>query len=103
MNTEEKELYIEALKLTGESMQIMICIEEMNELSQALIKYLRNDGFAKYKIKDSIAEELGDVQIMIDQMAVTFDIEKEIHDFKIKKLERLKTRIAMGLKNKGGN
>lgn len=56
--------------------------EEMSELTVAIERFVNNKGS-----KDSIAEELADVMIMIEQMRILFDISPilltEIAKFKI--------------------
>lgn len=92
---EAQKLYKKALELKGELSQILICIEEMGELNQALIKYVRNEGYEKVVLKDKIIEELADVQIMVEQLVVSFNIKDEFELERARKLERLKKRLEI--------
>lgn len=78
------EIYKEALNTWGLNMQIDMCIEEMAEFTQALIKYKRGKGDL-----ENIAEEAADVSIMLEQMALAFNCHNKIVWYKQFKLTRL--------------
>lgn len=82
-----------AIETWGEEAQIVVAIEEMSELTKALSKYLRyylteqgNHG----QIVADIREEMADVGIMLNQMALIFG---DPTDQEILKLLRLEQRI----------
>lgn len=50
--------------------QVIVAIEELSELQKELCKYLRGKGNI-----ENITEELADVQIMIEQMQMLFNID----------------------------
>lgn len=79
------EIYQQAIKTWGPYMQIDMCIEEMAELTHALVKYKRGKGNF-----DNIAEEIADVAIMLEQMVILFDCNYRTVKYKKYKLERLK-------------
>lgn len=91
------EIYREAINAWGPDMQIDMCVEEMAELIQALIKYKRGKGDL-----NNIAEEIADVSIMLEQMAMMFDCHNKSVGFKKFKLARLKNTLN-GLKTGGLN
>lgn len=71
-------------------------IEEMAELTQAITKfwrYMGNDAQQLKGLKNAIAEEIGDVEIMLEQLKILFGIEadvRECREFKlIRQLERI--------------
>lgn len=71
----EEELYKAAVQKFGERAQILVAIEEMSELTKALLKYIRHEDFNQGDYDDiveSIAEERADVSIMLNQLAVIF-------------------------------
>lgn len=72
-------IYIKALIHFGIQNQRLKAIEEMSELTQALCK------------DTNIAEEIADVQILLDQLKLAYPEWKE---FENKKLERLETIIC---------
>lgn len=75
-----------AIKKYGIVFQMHIAIEEMSELTKELIKYLRDNDNV-----DKIAEEIADVEIMIDQLKILFgcwEKSEKIYDEKIKRLEK---------------
>ena len=88
MNAEYKEIYKRALSVYGEKNQVVMVFEEMSELQKALTKYLR--GVCD---KRTIADEIADVEIMLEQMKLLFNIEKEVEERKQFKVERLMTRL----------
>lgn len=79
--------------------QVDMCIEEMSELTKALLKYRRKSGLAKgenvnstseiinlNKAREDIIDELADVKIMCRQMELLFQVEDVVErrmDFKI--------------------
>lgn len=66
--------------------QVDMCIEEMSELTKALLKYRRKSGIAKDKSRDDIIDELAGVKIMCRQMELLFQAEDAVErrmDFKI--------------------
>lgn len=86
-------LYEKAIREYGSISQIDICVEEMSELTKALLKHRRAKGdvVKEKKAEGNIKEEMADVSIMLEQMELLFgDYSKE----KEKKLARLDKRLA---------
>ena len=93
------ETYKKAIETFGEESQIDMAIEEMSELTKALLKYRRaiksgNDAkLRKIVAKHDISEEMADVSIMLAQLCLIFD-NKESVDTEIEyKTKRLAERI----------
>lgn len=84
------ELYKRARLRFGEKSQIIKCIEEMSELQKCLCKLLLNDK--ESGLIGDIAEEIADVEIMIEQLKIFFGPDL-IDQRKIKKLIRLEERL----------
>ena len=83
----------EAIGTYGEIAQADMMIEEMSELTKALLKLRRlRPGADVAAARDSIREEMADVQIMLDQMRMIFGTTDKIE---VEKLERLKNRLRM--------
>ena len=74
-------------------------MEEMAELQKALCKLPRTTS-AKERgiIVLQIAEEIADVQIMLEQMNILHDIAEPVDDYKTLKLIRLKNRLREATK-----
>lgn len=87
----ETEVLQRALDTYGSLPQIVMVFEEMSELQKELCKYLRG----KYS-PASIAEEIADVEIMIEQMKMLFCCADEVRDVRRRKVERLKERLDDG-------
>jgi len=86
----EKEICKQALDIYGKEAQICMVFEEMAELQKELCKYLRGS-----EIVGNITEEIADVEIMLEQMRLLFDIEKEVEEMKEYKLKRLAERLGV--------
>lgn len=92
----DKEIIEMAISAYGKDAQVLMAIEEMSELTKALCKERRvrdnDDPCTRQKILDNIAEEIADVQIMLNQLRMIFRLNTEsIESDKIKRLEdRLK-------------
>ena len=83
-----KELYRRAIDTYGPDAQTRMVMEEMAELQKELCKNSRGaDNLA------SIAEEIADVEIMLEQMMVLHDCESLVAVYKKYKLDRLEERL----------
>ncbi|WP_242957602.1 hypothetical protein [Clostridium cochlearium] len=87
-NKRNKEIYKKAISKYGLYAQIDMVFEEMSELQKELCKFKRG----KSNISN-IAEEIADVKIMLEQMALAFDIEDKVELQKDLKIKRLEERI----------
>ena len=67
------------------SRQIVQAIEELGELQQALARHLNGR-------ENNVEEEIADVEIMLTQLKIIFDL-KKIENFRKYKLQRLEGRI----------
>lgn len=77
-----------ALEAFGERAQMTMAIEEMSELAKELYKRCRGRDNV-----EAIAEEIADVEIMLQQMVMLFDCAGQVETFHRYKLERLAGRI----------
>ena len=105
-----KEILLQAIEKYGDDSQIDVCIEEMSELTKALLKFRRMENkksavksidYAEYiaeKIKcaSNVAEEIADVKIMLEQMEIIFGCSEEINNQTEFKIKRLKERLENG-------
>ena len=85
---ETNEIYRAALVVFGDSRQIEKTFEEIGEFMEALIKC----KYGRDKMPH-LAEEMADVHIMLDQMAVLFGCVDEVERMKRYKIRRLEQRI----------
>ena len=88
-NINEKEVLQRALDTYGSAPQIAMVFEEMSELQKELCKYLRGRGSSEH-----IAEEIADVEIMLDQMKMLFCCADDVRNERRRKVERLKERLG---------
>ena len=87
---EQKQIMLNALRKYGVDKQDDIAIEEMSELTKAIIKNRRYKTFATL---ESIYEELADVMIMTEQILMSLDKDR-VQVYINKKLERLNERLG---------
>lgn len=81
---EQKRIYETALERFGLENQIIVCIEELSELTKELTKVLRGKGNDEH-----LAEEIADARITIGQMTEAFDLGGEVLEIEEQKLKRL--------------
>lgn len=98
-----KESLAAAREHFGYDNQILVCVEELNELSCLLTKYPRYDGShqeAVDSLRDRVLEECGDVFNALDHIQAIFGIsDNEIIEAAAKKGDRLlKWLKASGMK-----
>lgn len=82
----KEELYEACLSKWGAEAQMLMAIEEMGELSQALSRCLNGR-------KHNVEEEIADVLLMVGQIEHLFDKEK-IKKIQKKKLKRIQKRLG---------
>ena len=80
-----KETCRQAVNHFGADSRILLAIEEMAELQKELCKHSR--GRDNYY---NIAEEIADVQIMLEQLMILFDCRETVEEWNFAKLMRLK-------------
>lgn len=79
----------------GNTAQVDMAIEEMSELTKALLKYRRavNYGGERKLRADDVAEEMADVRIMLAQLEIIFDNKAQVNDYIEYKINRQMQRI----------
>ena len=89
-----------AIEEFGEAAQILMVFEEMSELQKELCKWLRNGN--SVELTQNIAEEIADVEIMLDQMKLIFDCGGLVRRYRGGKIARLAGRVEKLKKIRGG-
>jgi len=88
MREEFKPVYKKFIDVYGIKSQMMMCIEEMSELTKELCKVQRYWDTDKQKnIDDNIREELADVLNMAEQLEYYFGVD-EIEKIRKQKIDR---------------
>lgn len=90
MTSEELKIFCDAIHTFGMQKQILMVFEEMAELQKELCKYLRNGESDEAVCR--VAEELADVEIMLDQMKLLFGTGR-VQREREKKVQRLRARL----------
>ena len=87
---EQKLIMLNALKKYGVDAQDDIAIEEMAELTKAIIK---NRRYRNFVTLENLYEELADVSIMLEQIMMSLDKDR-VQVYINQKLERLNERLG---------
>ena len=78
------ELALQMIKLYGKEMQMVVAVEELGELQKEVLKALRQRANPKH-----IAEEIADVEIVLEQLKVMFpEVMEDIDRIKMEKVKR---------------
>ena len=84
-----RKIYQKAIAEYGKTNQTVMLLEEMDELGQALIKYVFRGGSANH-----VAEEAADVTIMLEQLVEMYpELENAISVWMDRKIQRLAERL----------
>lgn len=78
------EIYKKLREQNGDSAQLVVAVEELSELTKEITKCLRNKGNI-----DHLAEEVADVEIMVEQVKLIFNVQDKVELKKLFKLQRL--------------
>lgn len=73
-----------AINTYGANKQVDMVIEEMAELTKALLKQRRPGGQCR-----DVLEEMADVQIMLDQLKLIYGWDREVEMDKLVRLQRM--------------
>ena len=84
-------VYENAIARNGVLLQAIVAIEELSECQKEICKFLREKGN-----KDHIAEEVADATIMLEQLRIIFDINKEVCMWMDEKVQRLADKLKGG-------
>ena len=95
---DEQRIYRAALAAWGADAQTLMVFEEMAELQKELCKAARGKDN-----REQIAEEIADVEIMLEQMKVLHDCADAAADYRESKLRRLAIRCGMDVEPEKGN
>lgn len=89
------EIYLKLIVKYGPTMQSDVAIEEMSELTKAIIKYRRKtfDHKATTLDMEHIAEEIADVEIMMEQLKIIYNCTNVVADYKEIKNTRIKALV----------
>ena len=82
----------ENIRENGVALETVIAMEELAELIQAISKVKRYGFVGEYR--DNLIEEIADVDIVITELMMMFDISQdEFYNVIDKKIQRIKNRL----------
>lgn len=87
------EILQQAIDRYGMDAQLKMVLEEMSELQKEICKFWRGKDNL-----EQIAEEVADVEIMLEQVKMIFQIEDIVDDYIPKKISRLRDRLSLPMK-----
>ena len=94
-----------AVDTYGKEAQVDMAIEEMSELTKALLKHRRAEKAPETwdyeKTRQNILEEVADVIIMLTQLLMIYGGREIVQDDINQKVRRLKERLALAAKEAG--
>jgi NTP pyrophosphatase (non-canonical NTP hydrolase) len=98
LNIFERKILEKAINTYGVKNQEDVAIEEMAELTKAIIKNRRYNSDAT---KENIAEEIADVIVMLAQLLFVYGVTKhsDVSDYIDGKIQRLANRLNEGEDN----
>ena len=88
MDEREKEVLTAAVRIYGPESQLKMVLEEMSELQKEICKLWRGKDTTL-----SLAEEVADVEIMLDQLKLMLGIGGKVQEFRRVKMLRLEQRL----------
>lgn len=94
MAPDDERIMQQAIETYGVQAQCDVAVEEMAELTKAIMKIRRvADDYGKTQAaRENLLEEIADVDIMIDQLKIMCG-PKQVEEYRKKKLERLERRL----------
>lgn len=93
MRTEsEVEVFRKAIETYGEDSQMHMVLEEMSELAKEICKSFR---FGKKGRRRKVAEEVADVEIMLEQIKMIYRIDDDVEMWRLDKVVRLKEKLGL--------
>ena len=84
---EKEEIYLKLIQKFGVENQSVVAVEELSELQKEVCKMLRKIGNVH-----NLAEEIADVQIILEQLVLIHNCESEVVLLKQQKLQRVYER-----------
>lgn len=94
---DDEKILEKAIHTFGAQMQMTVAIEELSELQKEICKQLRGVDRTV-----CLAEEIADVEIMLEQLKMLFDCADEVQTWRKGKLMRLECRIMVASEKGGG-
>ena len=88
MDNQERKVLIDAIVHYGMESRRTLAIEEMSELIKEICKDSRGMTHLEH-----IAEEIADVEIMMEQLKIMYSLWDHVGEFRKEKIERLEYRI----------
>lgn len=82
----EGKIFKAAINNFGETNQLHMLLEEMSELQKEVCKSMR---YTKKQYREKVAEEIADVEIMLEQVKMIFNIDEDVEGWRLDKVVRL--------------
>ena len=99
ITTSDSVICRKAVEKFGVDIQQIVAMEELGELIQAISKIARWECSQSEDLEtlseyiDNLAEEIADVEIMLEQLKQCYGCHIQVNDHKRKKLDKLKSMV----------
>lgn len=94
MNRRDKVILHKAIDFYGSSMQELKAMEELSELIRAIARVKLCDVEERDKAFENLAEEMADVEMMLEQLKIIYNNRDKIKIWRSIKLGRLRAKIV---------
>ena len=88
-----KKILTQAIIQWGPKSQEDMVVEECAELLKALMKFRRSNSLSAKKCLLEMADEIADVEIMLEQLKIMHELHENVESIKVFKLKRLIERL----------
>jgi len=88
-----KKILVQAITQWGGKPQEDMAIEESSEFIKALMKLRRSNSLTAKKCLLELADEIADLEIMLEQMKILHEMHEPVENIKVFKLKRLLDRL----------
>ena len=94
MDRSDKVILRKAIDFYGSSVQELKAIEKLEELKRSITRTRTCDDEERYNAIVNLAEEMADVEIMLEQLKIINNNRDKIKTWRCIKLGRLRARMA---------
>ena len=88
MTEHEKEICMAALQTWGPKVQNLVIFEEIAEFLKTYAKCIRTKGN-----REELIDEIADMEIVLQQMKIMYDVEEDVESSVTRKLEKLEEKL----------
>lgn len=88
-----KKIFVQCIVQWGVKNQEDMAVEEVGEFLKALMKLRRSNSLTAKKCLMELADEVADVEVMLEQIKIMHEMHAIVDDIKVFKINRLQQRL----------